>query len=66
MNLFEVAAITTASEKEKEEGKQPELVFGPVCVVAKDAQTAVMKVVSEGNIPEGTDLNKIQVMVRPF
>ncbi len=65
MPLFEIAVIQKPTKKEIEEnGAQETLVFGPKFVVARDAQTAAIQAI----MAEGAkmDLNKCQVLVRPF
>jgi hypothetical protein len=68
MPLFEVAIMEMPSKKEIDEGTgQEKLVFGPVCVVAKDGSTAAMRAVLDN--PEKAvliDKSKMAVLVRPF
>jgi len=66
MPLFEVAVITKPTKKEAEEGTgQEALVVAPRFVVAKDAQSAAIKVLKAKDIPE-FDLDRAEVLTRPF
>lgn len=65
MPLFEVAILETPTKKEAEEGKGERLVFGPKAVVARDAQSAAITAVLDGEKPD-VDRSKMQVLVRPF
>ena len=65
MPLFEVAVIEKPSKKEAEEGASEKLVFGPKAVVARDSQGAVLAAVLGEDRPT-VDLNKAEVLVRPF
>ena len=65
--LYWVAAIQEPTKKQKDEEDAIEvLIMQPKIVVAKDDKTAVIKVVMEAEELKGKDLNKIQVVVRPF
>lgn len=66
--LFEVAILQTPTKKEIEENSAEEkLVFGPVFVVARDAQAAAMRAVM-GNMDKVKDVDqtRMNVLVRPF
>lgn len=65
MPLFEIAILKTPTKKEKEDGQQEELIVGPEAVIAKDRETAAMAAVRR---PEAADLdlNRMEVIVRPF
>lgn len=65
MPLFEVAIIEKPTRKEAEEGATEKLVFGPAPVIAKDQQSAVV-VALLGKDRPAVDMNKAEVLVRPF
>lgn len=68
MPLFEVAILELPTKKEIEEGTGVEkLSYGPVFVVAKDAQTAAIKSIME-NADKTAEIDKarMSVLVRPF
>ena len=65
--LYWVAATLEPNKKQRdEEGKMEELVMQPKIVVAKDDKSAAIKVVMESDELKGKDLDRIQVVVRPF
>jgi hypothetical protein len=64
--LFEVAIIEKPSKKEEEEGAVEKLVFGPKAVIARDPSGAVIAAVLNGSDKPTIDLNKAEVLVRPF
>lgn len=67
MPLFEVAIIQQPTKKETEEGTGKEvLLFGPKAVLARDAQTAAIAAVTGTDAPQGLDMGRAQVLVRPF
>ncbi len=67
MPLFEIAIIQKPTKKEIEEGTAEEvLLFGPKAVTARDAQVAAIKAVTGPNAPTGVDMNRAEVLVRPF
>lgn len=67
MPLFEVAIISTLSKKEIDEGSTSEkILFGPEFVLAKDDATAALGAMLGPNAPKDIDLNRAQVLVRPF
>lgn len=67
MPLFEVAIIQQPTKKEAEEGTgQEKLLFGPAAVLARDGQTAAITAVTGPNAPQGIDMSRAQVLVRPF
>jgi hypothetical protein len=67
MPLFEVAIIKDPTKKELEEGTATEeLLFGPKAVLAKDAQTAAIAAVTGKDAPQGLDMTRARVIVRPF
>jgi len=68
MPLFEVAILELPTKKEAEEGAAVEkLVFGPACVVAKDAQSAAIgAVLKEKEKASAIDQSRMQVLVRPL
>lgn len=65
MPLFEVAILEEPTKKEAEEGRSERLVLGPKAVVAKDAQSAAINAVLDGDKPE-LDRARMKVLVRPF
>jgi hypothetical protein len=67
MPLFEVAIIQQPTKKESEEGTGVEkLLFGPKAVLARDSQTAAISAVTGTDAPQGLDMSRAQVIVRPF
>jgi len=65
--LYWVAAVLEPTKKQKEEeNKMEELVLQPKIVVAKDDKSAAIKVVMESEELKGKDMNRVQVVVRPF
>ena len=67
MPLFEVAIIQKPTRKEVEEGTGKELlIFGPTAVIARDSQTAAIAAVTGPNAPKDLDMNRAEVLVRPF
>jgi hypothetical protein len=67
MPLFEVAIIQTQTKKEAEDGVGGEkLLFGPKFVLAKDQATAALSSMLGDDAPKGIDMNRAQVLVRPF
>lgn len=66
MPLFEVAIIKKPTKKEIEDGTGEEkLVLAPTSVLARDANSAVISVVTSKTL-DGFDPNKCEVIVRPF
>lgn len=63
--LFEVAIIEVPTKDQQEKGETEKLVFGPKCVIARDAQSAGIKAVLDGEKPE-INMDRAQVLVRPF
>ena len=67
MPLFEVAIIQKPTRKEVEEGTGTEkLLFGPKAVLARDSQTAAIAAVTGTDAPQGLDMGRAEVLVRPF
>lgn len=67
MPLFEIAIVQQPTKKEAEEGTGVEkLLFGPKAVLARDAQTAAITAVTGSDAPQGLDMSRAQVLVRPF
>lgn len=64
MPLYEIAILEKPTKKQEEEGATEKLVFGPKAVVARDPQAAAIGAVSGHN--GEFDLNRIEVLVRPF
>lgn len=67
MPLFEVAIIQKPTKKEAEEGTATEkLLFGPKAVMARDGQSAAIAAVTGTDAPQGLDMARAEVLVRPF
>lgn len=67
MPLFEIAIIQKPTAKELQEGTGSEkLLFGPKPVLARDSQTAAMSAMMGSDAPQGLDLSRAEVIVRPF
>jgi hypothetical protein len=67
MPLFEVAIIQKPTKKELEEGTGKEtLLFGPEAVLARDNQSAAITAVTGPKAPQGLDMARAEVLVRPF
>jgi hypothetical protein len=67
MPLFEVAILQIPTKKEMEDGTGVEkLLFGPKCVIARDDQSAGIAAVTGEDAPKGLDMNRAQVIIRPF
>lgn len=67
MPLFEIAIIQKANKKELDDGAAPEkLLMTPKYVMAKDPQTAGLIALTGEGAPVGLDLNRAEVLVRPF
>jgi len=67
MPLFEVAIIQKPTKKETDEGTGTEkLLFGPKPVVARDGQSAAIAAVTGTDAPQGLDMSRAEVLVRPF
>ena len=65
MPLFEVAVLERPTKNDADEGKGERLVFGPVAVVANDAQSAAIVAVLDQTKVE-VDRARMLVLVRPF
>lgn len=67
MPLFEIAIIQKANKKELDDGAAPEkLIMPPKYVMAKDPQTAGLIALTGADAPKDVDLNRAEVLVRPF
>lgn len=67
MPLFEVAIIQKQTKKEAEDGIGGEkLLFGPKFVIARDGQTAAIVALTGSESPRDIDMNRSEVLVRPF
>lgn len=65
--LYEVAILQKPTKKEVDEGTGTEkLVYGPKCVVARDDAGAMVAAMADGDKPTIDDINRIEVIVRPF
>ena len=66
MPLFEVAIIEKPTKKDAEDGAIEKLVFGPKAIIARDPNSAgIAAVMSDVDKPK-IDLNRAEVLVRPF
>ena len=67
MPLFEIAIIRKPTKKELDEGTGTEtLLFGPEAVLARDGQAAAIVAVTGPKAPQGLDMARAEVIVRPF
>jgi hypothetical protein len=67
MPLFEIAIVQSQTKKEAEDGVGGEkLLFGPKFILAKDGQTAALSAMMGADAPKDIDMNRAQVLVRPF
>jgi hypothetical protein len=64
--LYEVALIQQPTEKEQEDGAQEKLILAPTAVIAKDEQSAGVAAVLDHKGEITCDINRVQVLVRPF
>lgn len=64
--LFEVAILSKPTKKELEDGITEKLLFGPKAVTARDAQSAGIAAVMGADKPADLDMNRAEVLVRPF
>lgn len=65
MPLYEVAIIEKPTEKAAEDGAVEKLLFGPKAVIAKNEQAAALGAV-RGELPKDANLDRMEVLVRPF
>lgn len=67
MALYWVVAVEEPTKKEREESdKQEEVVMQPKIVSAKDDKMAAVKVIKDSKELKDKNLDRIQVIVRPF
>lgn len=68
MPLFEIAILEKPiTKKDIEDGVKEKLVFGPQCILAKDADSAIIAVVMENSDKiKNIDRDKMEILVRPF
>jgi hypothetical protein len=67
MPVFEVAIIKKPTRKEIEEGTgSEEWIMKPQFVLARDQSTAAIAAVKGPEAPQALDLNRAEVLVRPF
>ena len=66
MPLFEVAMIEHPTKEEQEEGKVEKLIMPPSPIIARDPQSAAIKVAMEDTELTNYDPNRLEVLVRPF
>jgi hypothetical protein len=64
--LYEVALVQQPTKKEGEEGGQEKLILPPTPVIAKDEQSAGVTAVMKNKDNIKCDMDRIQVLVRPF
>jgi ribosomal protein L7/L12 len=65
--LYWVAVVEEPTKKQKEEdGKEETIIMQPKITSAKDDKMAAIKIVREAEELKGMDLNRVQVIVRPF
>jgi hypothetical protein len=67
MPLFEVAVVLMPTKKGVEDGTEQEaLLTPPTAVIANDLQGAALAAGRTVTLPAGVDMNRVQVIVRPF
>jgi hypothetical protein len=67
MPLFEVAIIRKPTKKEIDEGTaDEELILGPIAVVARNTNAAVIAAISKNGSGKTLDPNRCEVIVRSF
>lgn len=66
MPLFEVAILQKPTKKEAEDGGGEKLIFGPKFVIAKDDNAAGFSAMMGEGAPRDLDMNRAEVLVRPF
>jgi len=64
MPLFEVVILEIPTKEQAEKGESERLVLGPKAIVARTADAAAFGVAREAG--SDIDLNRIEVLVRPF
>lgn len=62
--VFLGVVISRPSQNEKDDGVLPTIVVPLFVVPARDLAAATME--AGRKVPEGMDMNKVQVLVRPF
>jgi len=62
--LYQVAVLEIPKKVKDEEEHPPVLLYQPECVIAKDDQSAALKVVQK--LGTGLDMDRVEVIVRPF
>jgi hypothetical protein len=67
MPLFEIVILKKATKKEIEDGNPAEeLLYGPKAMLARDKETAGLMVMRSKDVPDDLDLNKADLIIRPF
>lgn len=67
MPLFEIAITQRANKKELDDGAAAErLLLKPIFILAKDDKTAGLMAMTHTDTPRDLDLNRAEVLVRPF
>lgn len=62
MPLFEIVLLQTPDDK----GRGEKLLHGPIAIIAKNEQAAAIAAVMENRPDEDIDINRLDVIVRPF
>lgn len=66
MPLFEVAILQKPTKKEAEDGGAETLIYGPKPVLARDEQAAGFAALMGSEVPRDLDMNRAEVLIRPF
>lgn len=66
MPVFEVVIVLKATEKEIKDGKPKETLLYQKTLIAKDETTAGMHAIRGEGVPPDLDLDRADVMIRPF
>jgi hypothetical protein len=64
--LYEVALIEKPTKKEQEDGKTEKLILPPTPILAADDRQAGFKAIIEYKDKIQVDLQRVEVLVRPF
>lgn len=66
-NIFTVAAVVNPTDKEFEDtGKLSEIVLQPKNIMAADEKSAAIKVIMDCKELKDINVDKLEVLVRPF
>jgi len=66
MPLFEVAIIEAPTKDQREEGELEKLLVAPTTVIARDEQSAAIKVALADGSADLGNKDRMEVLVRPF